>query len=57
MGVRALLNGFQVREVGKNKIRIAGYANRFGEVDSYGTRFDPMSVNLERMKKKPHSSF
>lgn len=32
-------------------VRIAGYANRFGKVDTYGTRFDPKSVRLERFNQ------
>jgi HK97 family phage prohead protease len=51
--IRALNGAIQVREAGKGKVRIAGYANRFGKVDTYGTRFDPKSVRLERFKQNP----
>lgn len=51
--IRALNGAIQVRKVGEGKVRIAGYANRFGKVDTYGTRFDPRSVRLERFQSNP----
>lgn len=51
--IRALNGAIQVRKVGEGKVRIAGYANRFGKVDTYGTRFDPKSVRLERFQSNP----
>lgn len=43
------------REAAKSKakgnvVRIAGYANKFG-IDTYGTRFDPKSVRLDRFRQ------
>lgn len=51
--IRAINGAIQVRKVGEGKVRIAGYANRFGKVDTYGTRFDPKSVRLERFQSNP----
>lgn len=51
--IRALNGTIQVREAGKGVVKIAGYANKFGKIDSYGTRFDPASVILERFNSNP----
>lgn len=51
--IRALNGTIQVREAGKGGVKIAGYANKFGKIDSYGTRFDPASAILERFNDNP----
>lgn len=48
--IRPVDKHFQVRALGEGKIRIEGYFNFF-EPDSYGTRFDPKTVKLDRFMK------
>ncbi len=52
---RALNNTISLRAVvaDGDTLRISGYANKLGVVDSYGTRFDPKSIILERFRKNP----
>lgn len=48
--IRPIDKPFLVRALGEGKIKIEGYFNFFG-LDSYGTRFDPNTVKLERFLK------
>lgn len=51
--LRADSGKFSQRAAPDGAIKIAGYINKFGSVDSYGTRFDPSSVRLERFMQNP----
>lgn len=51
--IRSSVDSIRVVSDSEKATKISGYANKFGLVDSYGTRFDPKTVRLDRYKKNP----